>query len=214
MRILTRTAVIALALAFTLGLASCGKKADHWGQYFDESGSWWKQEGQSWDRDNNIFMTIGYSNPDWKDKYDARKSADLNARAQVAEFMASLVKSYMQEIRSKNFAMSESELKSIADETVVGAVIVDRKFKKKQYMSLIKVDVGYFFSTVYKKYRADAEAKVRRANPKASGTELDELIRSKVDAALVELEKAKEPSVEKAMEQDAVKSETKSEKTE
>jgi hypothetical protein len=188
-----------MVVVFASASVSCGKKADHWGKNFDESGSWWNQEGQSWNRDNNVFMTIGYSNPDWKDKYDARKSADLNARAQVAEFMASLVKTYADEVRSRNFTISESEIKSAADETVIGSVIVDRKFKKKQYMSLIKVDLGYFFASVYKKYRAGEEAKISRSNPKANGAELDALIRSKVDAAAAELQQAEAPSVEKAM---------------
>jgi len=191
-------AVVALLLfAFTLG--GCGGKDAHWGKTFDEKGSWWKQEGQSWDRETNVFMTIGYSNPDWKDKYDARKSADLNARAQVSEFMASLVKSYMEETRSRHFTISESIVRSVANETVLGSVIVARKFKKKQYMSLIKVDLGYFFGTVYKQYMAESEAKIRRANPKATESELDEMIRAKVDSAVENLKKAEEPAVEKAV---------------
>ncbi len=196
---ITRLTAVAAFFCFALLAVGCGGKDAHWGKSFDEKGSWWKQEGQSWDRETNVFMTIGYSNPDWKDKYDARKSADLNARSQVSEFMASLVKSYMEETRSRHFTISESIVRSVADETILGSVIVARKYKKKQYMSLIKVDLGYFFGTVYKKYMADAEAKIRRANPKATESELDEMIRAKVDSAVENLKKAEEPAIEKAV---------------
>jgi hypothetical protein len=93
--------VVVLLLFAVSTFVSCSQRSDrHWGQKLDIDKSWWKMEGQSWDRDKNVFMAVGHSNPNWTDKYDMRKSADLDARAQVAQFMASLVKTYSEEVRS------------------------------------------------------------------------------------------------------------------
>ena len=75
---ITKLLLVVLVL-FPL-VTNCAKDETHWGQKLDPDKKWWKKEGQSWNRKTNIFMTIGYSNPDWTDKYDMRKSADLNAR--------------------------------------------------------------------------------------------------------------------------------------
>jgi hypothetical protein len=163
---------------------------------------WWKKEGQSWDRETNIFMAIGYSNPSWKHKYDQRKSADLDARSQVASFMNSLVKNYMEEIRSHNFTIAESTVRASADETVLGSVVVARKKKRGRYMSLIKVDLGYFFAKVYKEYTRDVERRLRRRYRRLKASELDALIEEKTEAALARLRELEEPVVEETLDND------------
>lgn len=190
--------ILIAAISFALA-PGCAKDDTHWGQKLDVKKKWWKKEGQSWDRESNVFMAVGYSNPNWKDKYDMRKSADLDARSQVASFMASLVKNYMEEIRSRNFSISESTVEASANETVLGSVIVARKYKAKRYMSLVKVDTGYFFAQIYKKYRSDMEAKIRRGNPRADPGELDSLIQAKVDSSLAKVKELEAPAVEKSL---------------
>lgn len=144
---------IVIAVMLVMSIGACAKKNEHWGQKFDEKGKWWKQEGQSWDRKDNIFMAVGRSNPDWKDDYDKRRSADLDARAQVAAFMQSLVDNYMKEIRSRNYSISKSVIESSANESVLGSVIVNRKKKGKIYYSLVKVDLNYFFQKIYDNFK-------------------------------------------------------------
>jgi len=195
--------VIAIIFFLVPIMCSCAKEDTHWGQKLDVK-KWWKKEGQSWDRKTNVFMAIGYSNPDWTDKYDMRKSADLDARSQVASFMQSLVKNYMQEIRSKNYAISEGVVEASSKETVLGSIITDRHYmkkgKQKQYLSLIKVDLNYFFGRIYDKYRSDMDAQIRKNNKKLSSEELDQLISEKTEAAIADLKKVEEPAVEKAIE--------------
>lgn len=194
---------LVVLVCFSMSLFACAKDDSHWGQTLDPNKKWWKIEGQSWDRDSNIFMTIGYSNPDWKDDVDLRKSADLDARSQVAAFMQSLVKNYMEEVRSRNFSMSESYVKATADETLLGSVIVARRLDKKKgkrmCQSLIKVDLGYFFANVYKKYTEDIKARAAAENKRVKTDELDKLIQEKVTTALDDLKKAEAPAVEKSM---------------
>jgi hypothetical protein len=194
--------VVVLLLFAVSTFVSCSQRSDrHWGQKLDIDKSWWKMEGQSWDRDKNVFMAVGHSNPNWTDKYDMRKSADLDARAQVAQFMASLVKTYSEEVRSHNFSIGENVIEASAEETVLGSVIVARKHKSKRYMSLVKVDLGYFFSNVYKAYRNDASRHIERQNKNLSREKLDKLISEKVNEALSNLKKLEGPSVEMALEQ-------------
>lgn len=194
--------IVVFALVALPLIWACGQKKEaHWGQELSIDMKWWKKEGQSWNRETNIFMTIGYSNPSWKDEYDMRKSADLDARAQVANFMNSLVKSYMEEIRSHNFTIAESVVEANADETVLGSVIVERKKHKGKYMSLIKVDLGYFFAQIYKKYRNDMENQMRRKHRKVNVNELNQLIDERIDTSLAQLKELEEPAVENAMEE-------------
>jgi len=148
---------VIILIAFISGCA----KDEHWGQKLDVKGKWWKKEGQSWEPKDKIFMAIGYSNPDWKEKFDARKSADLNARSEVASFMQSLVKNYMKEVRSRHYAISQSTVENSSKETLLGAVIVARHYKKKQYQSLIKVDLNYFFEQIYETGDVDARIKAK-----------------------------------------------------
>ncbi len=182
-------------------LTSCSQKNDHWGQKFDIEENWWKSEGQSWDRELRLFMTVGYSNPAWKTKYDLRKSADLDARAQVATFMSSLVGNYMKEIRGHRYAISQSEVASSANETVIGSVIVARKYKGKKYMSLIKVDLGYFFDSIYRKMELGMEAKIRKGNRGMSDKRLNEIIQEKLDRTIENLKKFETPAVEKTIDE-------------
>jgi hypothetical protein len=149
-RYLAAMLVAMMAASLFFGCA----KEEHWGQNLNPKGSWWKKEGHSWDPKEKIFMAIGYSNPDWKDKFDQRKSADLNARAEVANFMQSLTKNYMKEIRASRFAISQSVVEESSKETLLGAVIVARHYTKgkHQFESLIKVDLNYFFNHIYDKY--------------------------------------------------------------
>jgi len=182
-------------------VAGCSQKKDHWGQKFDIEESWWKNEGQSWDRELRLFMTVGYSNPAWKTKYDLRKSADLDARAQVATFMSSLVENYMKEIRGHRYAISQSEVASSASETVIGSVIVARKYKRKKYMSLIKVDLGYFFDTIYRKMELKMESNIRRKNRGMSDKRLNEIIQEKLDRTIENLKKFETPAVEKTIDE-------------
>jgi hypothetical protein len=201
--ILSRVIKIVIITMIALPLITCcgQKKESHWGQELSIDKKWWKKEGQSWDRETNIFMTIGYSNPSWKDEYDMRKSADLDARAQVASFMNSLVKNYMEEVRSHNFTIAESVVEASADETVLGSVIVERKKKGKKYLSLVKVDLGYFFAQIYKKYRSDMEHKIRRKNRRLKASELDQLIEEKVDDSIAQLKELEEPVIEETLEE-------------
>ncbi len=191
-KVVSLFAVILIAAAFFSG---CAKDDGHWGQKLDIDKKWWKVEGQSWDRKNNVFMAVGYSNPNWSDKYDQRKSADLDARSQAASFMNSLVKNYMQETRSHNYSLSESFVESSANETVLGSVIVARKYWKKRYHSLVKVDLGYFFSKIYKKYAADMESKMKKSSRTASAEEIN----AKVSASIEELKALEAPAVEKSI---------------
>jgi len=191
-----------VVIAFALFIGACGqKKESHWGQDLREDKNWWKKEGQSWDRETNIFMTVGYSNPSWKHEYDQRKSADLDARAQVAAFMNSLTKNYMEEVRSHNFTISESAVQSSADETILGSAIVSRKKKSGRYMSLVKVDLGYFFAQVYKKYRSDMENQMRRKYSRMGSAELDQIIDERIETQLDKLKTLEEPAVEKSIDQ-------------
>lgn len=195
-------AVVAIVIAVSF-VGACGqKKESHWGQELRIDKKWWKKEGQSWDRESNIFMAIGYSNPSWKHKYDQRKSADLDARSQVASFMNSLAKNYMEEVRSHNFTIAESTVQISADEAILGSVIVARKKKRGRYMSLIKVDLGYFFGKVYRKYLSDMESKMRRRNRRMSHARLNQLIEEKTDAALARLQALEEPVIEETIERE------------
>lgn len=195
-KIVSLAVVVLVAASAFFG---CAKDDSHWGQKLEIDKKWWKVEGQSWDRKNNVFMAVGYSNPNWSDKYDQRKSADLDARSQAASFMNSLVKNYMQETRSHNYSLSESYVESSANESVLGSVVVARKYWKKKYHSLIKVDLGYFFSKIYKKYAADMESKIKRSSRHAS----DEEINSKIAASLDDLKALEVPAIEKSIETSA-----------
>ena len=190
------------AIALPL-LAGCAKDESHWGQNLDPEGKWWKMEGQSWDRKANVFMTVGYSNPDWKDKYDQRKSADLDARSQVATFMQSLVANYMEEVRSKNFAISQSVVESSAKQTVTGSVIVARNYKRggkyKGYRSLIKVDLNNFFAMTEKDFADDMARDIRRKNRRMKRSDLDALIKEKTERAVEELRAVEAEAVEETL---------------
>jgi len=187
-----------LPVFILIALISGCAKEEHWGQKFDEKGKWWKQEGQSWDPKNRIFMTIGYSNPDWKDKFDARKSADLNARSEVSNFMQSLAKNYMKEVRSSRYAISQSVVESSSNETILGSVIVSRHYTKgkKQYESLIKVDLNYFFNQIYDNYESSMLTKTG---------DVDAKIRAKVDEAIAKLKEMENPVVEKTINEGGAK---------
>lgn len=196
------TAIMAI-IVFVPILTGCAKKDTHWGQQLDPDKSWWKKEGQSWDRKTNVFMAIGYSNPDWTDKYDLRKSADLDARSQVASFMNSLVNNYMEEIRSRNFTISESVVEASARETVTGSVVVARHYKKrgkyKGYRSLIKVDLTHFFHRVEKQYSDEMANDIRAKHRRLDAQQLDALITQKTEESLAALQDAEAPAVEKSL---------------
>ena len=183
-------------------LAGCAKDDTHWGQNLDPDGKWWKKEGQSWDRKSNIFMTIGYSNPDWTEKYDLRQSADLNARSQVASFMGSLVGNYMEEVRSRNFSISQSQVEASSKQTVEGSVIVSRHCKKggkyKGCQSLAKVDLSRFFAAIEKDFADDMTRDIRKKAKR--GADIDKEIDEKVQKTIDELKAAEEKSVEKTLE--------------
>lgn len=199
------TKLIILVLVLAPILAGCAKDETHWGQKLDPEGKWWKKEGQSWNRKTNIFMAIGYSNPDWTDKYDMRKSADLNARSEVASFMNSLVQNYMEEIRSRNYSISESLVEGSAKETITGSVIVARHYKKrgkyKGFQSLIKVDLTNFFAKIDQEYADQMAKRLRRKMRKLKSDELDELIKQRTDEAMEVLKESEEPAVEKTLEE-------------
>lgn len=198
--------IVILVLILSAVFCGCAKE-DHWGQELRIDKKWWKKEGHSWDRKNKVFMAIGYSNPDWKDKFDARKSADLNARSEVASFMQSLVKNYMQELRNSNYAISESIVESSSEETLLGAVIVARHYekRKKQYQSLIKIDMKYFFDQIYDRYREENAMRIRAKYKKLSSEELDEKIKASTEEALADLKKMEDPVVEKTIEEGGAK---------
>jgi len=174
-----------ILIAFISGCA----KDEHWGQKLDIKGKWWKKEGHSWEPKDKIFMAIGYSNPDWKEKFDARKSADLNARSEVASFMQSLVKNYMKEVRARHYAISQSTVENSSKETLLGAVIVARHYAKKQYQSLIKVDLNYFFEQIYDKYESSV----------ADKGNVDARIKAKTEEAIVKMKEMENSIVEKTI---------------
>lgn len=203
---LSRISKLLLVALFIFPLVTnCAKDDTHWGQKLDPDKKWWKKEGQSWNRKTNIFMTIGYSNPDWTDKYDMRKSADLNARSEVASFMNSLVQNYMEEIRSRNYSISESLVEGSAKETITGSVIVARHYKKrgkyKGYKSLIKVDLTNFFAKIDREYADKMAKRLRRKMRRLKSDELDELIQQRTDEAMNALKESEEPAVEKTLEE-------------
>jgi len=203
---LSRISRLLLVVLVLLPLVtSCAKDETHWGQRLDPDGKWWKKEGQSWDRKTNIFMTIGYSNPDWTDKYDLRKSSDLDARSQVASFMNSLVQNYMEEIRSRNYSISESLVEGSAKETITGSVIVSRHYSKggkyKGYRSLIKVDLTDFFAKIDQEYADEMAGRLRKKMRRLKGDELDELIEERTEEAMNVLKESEEPAVEKTLEE-------------
>lgn len=193
--------IIVLVLACVALAGACAKDDSHWGQNLDQDGKWWKKEGQSWDRKSNIFMTIGYSNPDWTEKYDLRQSADLNARSQVASFMGSLVGNYMEEVRSRNFSISQSVVEASSKQTVEGSVIVSRYCKKggkyKGCQSLAKVDLSRFFAAIEKDFADDMTRDLKKRAKK--GGDIDAEIQEKVQKTIDELKQAEEPSVEKSL---------------
>ncbi len=177
--------LIFMAASLIMGCA----KDEHWGQNLDPKGKWWKKEGDSWDPKEKIFMAIGYSNPEWKNKFDQRKSADLNARSEVANFMQSLVSNYMKEVRTHHYAISRSIVENSSNETLLGAVIVARRYEKKQYKSLIKVDMNYFFERIYENYE----------NSVLESPNVDAKIKAKTDEAIVKLKEMETPIVEKTI---------------
>ncbi|HPW45896.1 MAG TPA: hypothetical protein PKU96_05960 [bacterium] len=195
MKLKKAVSLFAVILITAIFFSGCAKDDSHWGQKLDVDKKWWKVEGQSWDRKNNLFMAVGYSNPNWSDKYDQRKSADLDARSQAASFMNSLVKNYMQETRSHNYSLSESFVEISANETVLGSVIVARKYWKKRYHSLVKVDLGYFFSNIYKKYAADMESKIKKSSQSVSAEEIS----ARVSASVEKLKTLEVPAIEKSI---------------
>jgi hypothetical protein len=192
-----------LVVATIALVAGCAKDDSHWGQDLDPQGKWWKKEGQSWDRKSNIFMAVGWSNPDWAEKYDQRKSADLDARSQVASFMQSLVRNYMEEVRSRNFAISEGVVEASANQAVTGSIIVARHCKKggkyKGCQSLVKVDLSQFFCSIEKEFADRMARDMRKKSARMTAAELDAAIEEKTKAALEDLKKAEEPAVEKAL---------------
>lgn len=185
----TTFAILFVCIAAFL-LSACAKD-EHWGQKLDIKGKWWKKEGQSWNPKEKIFMAIGYSNPDWKNKFDQRKSADMNARSEVASFMQSLVKNYMKEVRAGHYAISQGTVESSSNETLLGAVIVARHYAKKKYESLIKVDLNYFFSQIYDNYESavaetgSADARIK-AKSKEAIAKLKEMENSIVERTISE----------------------------
>ncbi len=197
--------LLLIALVLMPLVTSCAKDETHWGQRLDPDKKWWKKEGQSWDRKTNIFMAVGYSNPDWTDKYDMRKSADLNARSQVASFMNSLVQNYMEEIRSRNYSISESLAEESAKETITGSVIVARHYDKggkyKGYKSLIKVDLTNFFAKIDQEHADQMAERLRKKMRRLKSDELDELIKERTDEAMKVLKESEEPAIEKTLEE-------------
>lgn len=195
--------LLILVFAATALSFGCAKQDDHWGQRFDIKKKWWKKEGQSWDTRNKIFMTIGYSNPDWRNRFDARKSADLNARAEVAGFMNSLVENYMEELRNTDYGISEGMVKSSSKETVIGSVIVTRHYekRKKQYQSLIKVDLKYFFRNIYKDFSKKNARRIKAKNRRLSREELDAKIEENTEATIAKLKEMENPVVVKTLEE-------------
>jgi len=209
---LSRISKLAILILIAVPImAGCAKDETHWGQKLDPDGKWWKKEGQSWDRKSNIFMTIGYSNPDWTDKYDLRKSADLDARSQVASFMNSLVRNYTEEIRSRNYSISESLVEGSAKETITGSVIVSRHYSKggkyKGYRSLIKVDLTNFFAMIDQEHADQMADRLRKKMKRLDSEELDELIKERTDEAMKVLKESEDPAVEKTLEQEEKKEE-------
>jgi len=198
--------LLLIVIVFAPLMTCCAKDDSHWGQKLDPDKKWWKKEGQSWNRKTNIFMAVGYSNPDWTDKYDMRKSADLDARSQAASFMNSLVKNYMEEIRSRNFSISESIVEASAKQTITGSVIVARHYKKrgkyKGYKALIKVDLTNFFRQIDQEYSDRMAKRIRQKNRRMDPDDLDALIKQKTDEALATLKEAEEPAVEKSLTRD------------
>ena len=148
-RVITLFVFISLS---SMILHGCGSK-QKWGQDLNPEKKWWVKEGHSWDAGKKIFMAIGYSNPEWEDHNAKRKSADLNASAEAAKFMQQLVSTYMREANYHNYHVNEEIVSASSRETLIGSVVIARKYLKKEdeYRSLLKVDLNYFFNHLKKR---------------------------------------------------------------
>lgn len=144
-------------------------------------------------------MAVGHSNPNWTDSHQQRKSADLNASAEASKFMQQLVKTYMKEADRQNFAVAEDIVESSSREALIGAVIVARhKDKKKGFLSLLKVDLGYFFDRVEDRVKAVEKSRGTGLG-QARGAELDEQVQAHLEKIGQKLRQIEEATLKKEM---------------
>jgi len=180
------------------GLAACGGK-QHWGQDLNPEKKWWKKEGHSWDRKHKIFMAIGYSNPEWEDQNAKRKSADLAASGEASKFMQQLVKTYIREANYDNYKVNEDVVESSSHETLIGSVIVSRKYikKNKEYRSLLQVDLSYFFDHLNKRLLANEKERMQKKTDQLSPEEADEKIMAHLGEIETKLENIETKTLDK-----------------
>ena len=197
-RIVVILTLVAFCLTSFLALSACGGK-QHWGQDLDAKEKWWKKEGHSWNRKTKIFMAIGYSNPQWDDKNAKRKSADLNASAEASKFMQQLMKTYIREANHDNYNVNEEIVESSSRETLIGSVIVSRKYIKKgqEYRSLLKVDLAYFFKNLNKRLMASERQRLKQKNRSLSPSEANENIINQLDIMDKKLNKIENKTLDK-----------------
>jgi len=145
-----RFQIAALIMAVVICLSGCSSKEKRWGKEFDIEGKWWEQNGQSYDPNTKVFMVAGMSRGNYGSLRLERDSADMDGRKQIANFMQSLVSSYVKECSTNEVDVSENMVKAISKEILVGSAIVARHYdeSKKIYYSLLKINLNYFFDRV------------------------------------------------------------------
>ena len=131
-------------------LVACSSKEKRWGKEFDLQGKWWEQNGQSYDPNTKMFLAVGMSRGNYGNMRLERDSADMDSRKQVANFMQTMVSSYVKECTVNSIDASENMVKAVSREILVGSAIVDRHYDESQklYYALVKVNLKYFFEKV------------------------------------------------------------------
>jgi hypothetical protein len=172
-------------LCSLLLLISCASSEKKWGKEFDLEGKWWEQNAQSYDPNTKIFMATGMSRGNYNSIRLERDSADMDARKQIANFMQTMVTTYMKESSKNNVDTSENIVKAVSEEVLVGSAFVARHYSEsdKIYYSLVKIDLKYFFDKVKDKVIDSANKtlmdKYRELDPdkreKEVESEIDEL---------------------------------------
>jgi hypothetical protein len=106
----------------------------------------------------------------------------------------------MEEVRSRNFSISQGVVESSAKEAILGSAIVDRHFMKKkgkvQCLSLIKVDLGYFFARANKRTIDELSTTSHKPSRQA---DVDAQIKETSAAALDTLKAAEDSAVDKTI---------------
>ena len=194
-------------------ISSCSSKQKKWGKEFDLEGKWWEQNAQSYDPNTKFFMASGMSRGNYDSIRLERDSADMDARKQVANFMQSMVSTYIKECTVNGVDASENMVKAVSEEVLVGSAFVARHYNEAQkiYYSLVKIDLKYFFDnvkdrvidstnkTLVEKYKdLDPDKKIKQANSDIEVLkEKIDKVESAVGKVAEEVNKSAKPDVQK-----------------